>query len=50
VLRPELRETTHSLDSRGGVVLRPKEEVVRALRYSPDLSDALAMTFAFPHS
>ena len=49
-LRPEVRELRYSLDARGRVLLRPKEEVTRVLRHSPDFSDTLAQSFAYPHS
>jgi hypothetical protein len=49
-LRKELREITHSPGLKGQTVLRPKEDVKLALKFSPDFADTLAQTFAFPHS
>jgi hypothetical protein len=47
-LRKELREITHSPGLKGQTVLLPKELVKAALRFSPDFTDTLAGTFAFP--
>lgn len=49
-LRPELQGLRYAQDRLGRIQLEPKEEFARRLRRSPDLLDALAMTFAFPHA
>jgi len=49
-LRKELRELTHTPGLKGQIVLRTKEAVQLALRHSPDFTDTLAQSFAFPHS
>ena len=47
-LKGELAAPTYSFDASGRMVLEPKEKVkARGLR-SPDLADALALTFAAP--
>jgi hypothetical protein len=49
-LRKELREVTHSPGLKGQTVLRTKEDIKAALRFSPDYVDTLAGTFAFPYT
>jgi hypothetical protein len=47
-LKSDLAAPTYSFDARGKFVLEPKEKLkARGLR-SPDLADALALTFAAP--
>ena len=47
-LRAELSTPTYSFDSRGLLKLEPKEEIKARLLRSPDMADALALTFAAP--
>lgn len=47
--RAEVREITISSDSLGRDVIRTKEDVCKALGHSPDHSDTLAQSFAFPN-
>lgn len=48
VLKAELSTPTYSFDSRGLLKLEPKEKVKERLLRSPDMADALALTFAAP--
>jgi hypothetical protein len=48
--RPELQGVRYQLDDHGRVQLEPKEQLIARLKKSPNFLDALAMTFAFPHS
>jgi phage terminase large subunit len=49
-LKAELATPTYSYDSNGRRVLESKDEIKRRLQggASPDIADALALTFAFP--
>ena len=47
-LKTELSSPTYSFDARGRFVLEPKEKLKERGLRSPDIADALALTFAFP--
>jgi len=47
-MRDELQGLRYQHDKKGSVELEPKEDLARRLRKSPDLADALIMSFAFP--
>ena len=47
-LKTELSSPTYSFDASGRKVLEPKEKLKERGLRSPDLADALALTFAFP--
>jgi hypothetical protein len=44
----ELAAPTYSFNATGKIQLEPKEKIVERLKFSPDLADALALTFAQP--
>lgn len=44
----ELTEPTYSFNARGQMILEPKKMVAARLNRSPDIADALALTFAAP--
>ncbi|MDR0338728.1 MAG: terminase family protein [Desulfovibrio sp.] len=44
----ELSAPTYSFNPAGKIQLEPKEKIVERLGFSPDLADALALTFAAP--
>lgn len=48
VLRADLSTPTYSFDSSGKMQLEPKDKIKERLGRSPDLADALALTFATP--
>lgn len=45
---PELTKVHYTFTAKGRLLLEPKDDVKDALGYSPDLADALALTFALP--
>ena len=47
-LKSELASPTYKFDAAGRLVLEPKEKLKERGLRSPDLADALALTFAFP--
>ena len=47
-LKSELASPTYSFDARGRKVLEPKDKLKERGLRSPDMADALALTFAFP--
>lgn len=49
-LKTELSSPTYSFDAKGRLVLEPKEKLKERGLRSPDIADALALTFAFPVS
>jgi hypothetical protein len=48
--RSELQGLRYELDDHGRIALEVKEDFVARLKRSPNFVDALAMTFAYPHS
>jgi hypothetical protein len=44
----ELAAPTYSFNPAGKILLEPKEKIAERLGFSPDLADALALTFALP--
>jgi hypothetical protein len=48
--RAELQGLRYELDDSGRIALESKETFVALLKHSPNFVDALAMTFAYPHS
>lgn len=48
MLRADLSTPTYSFDSSGKMQLEPKDKIKERLGRSPDLADALALTFATP--
>lgn len=48
--RTELQSLRYFLDDAGRICLEPKDLFVARIKRSPNFLDALAMTFAFPHS
>ena len=48
--RPELQGLRYGLGPAGEIALEPKDQFVKRLKRSPNFVDALAMTFAYPHS
>lgn len=44
----ELVEPTYTFDGAGRFLIEPKKKIKERLKRSPDLADALALTFAFP--
>lgn len=49
-LKTELSSPTYSFNAKGRLVLEPKEKLKERGLRSPDIADALALTFAFPVS
>ena len=49
-LKNELSICEYSFDKTGRIKLEPKEQIKEKLGKSPDLADALALTFAYPVS
>lgn len=49
-LRQDLAAPTYWFDQQDRVVLEPKDDIKKRIKVSPDLGDALALTFAFPVS
>lgn len=47
-LRSELTTPTYSYDAHGKIKLEPKEKIKERLTHSPDIADALCLTFAAP--
>ena len=47
-LKSELCITEYKFSKRGRIILQPKEEIKEMTGKSPDLADALALTFARP--
>ena len=47
-LKGELASPTYKFDAAGRLVLEPKEKMKERGLRSPDMADALALTFAFP--
>lgn len=45
---PELTQVQYTFTSKGRLIIEPKADVKGRLGYSPDLADALALTFALP--
>jgi phage terminase large subunit len=48
--RRELQGCRYALNDHGQIALEPKVDFVKRLKFSPNFLDALAMTFAFPHT
>lgn len=44
--RPSKRMTSYSFDSNSRLVLEPKDKIRERVGFSPDVGDALALTFA----
>lgn len=47
-LVPEMTSPTYTYDLEGRFMIEPKDEIKKRLGFSPDLADALALTFAIP--
>ena len=47
-LRSELTTPTYSFDAHGKIKLEPKDKIKERLTHSPDIADALCLTFAAP--
>lgn len=47
-LKQDIAAPTYWFDNQDKTVLEPKDDIKKRLKVSPDLGDALALTFAFP--